>query len=58
MGQLRETAGRRVCFLTCKLRELRLRVERRSELIKTAPKETPLFFEFFPYVCPEPVLVK
>jgi hypothetical protein len=43
MGQLRETAGRRVCFLTCKLRELRLRVERRSELIKTAPKETPLF---------------
>jgi hypothetical protein len=23
-----------------------------------SPKETPLFFECFPYVCPEPVLVK
>jgi hypothetical protein len=22
------------------------------------PKETPLFFKCFPYVCPEPVLVK
>ena len=23
-----------------------------------APKQTPLFFECFPYGCPEPVLVK
>jgi hypothetical protein len=26
--------------------------------VSIVPKETPLFFECFPYVCPEPVLVK
>ena len=33
-------------------------VRHRHKPASSQPKETPLFFECFPYVCPEPVLVK
>jgi hypothetical protein len=29
-----------------------------SRLIRSIERKTPFFFECFPYVCPEPVLVK